>query len=428
VRARANEPAAHTHGSGVQARGGLLQQPKAVWAVAFACVVAFMGLGLVDPILPAISRQLNATPAQVELLFTSYLLVTGVAMLVTGAVSSRLGPKWTLLTGLGLIVAFSAAAGASGSINEIIGFRAGWGLGNALFIATALAVIVGVSSGGTAQAIILYEAALGLGISVGPLLGGFLGGISWRGPFFGVACLMVIALIAITFLLPSLPKPARHTSVLDPIRALRHRSLLTMGVTSLCYNFGFFTLLAYAPFPMGLDAHGLGFVYFGWGVLLAITSVFAAPRLAARFGTLRMMYAMLALISLDLLILGLNSSSQVTLIVGVIVSGAFLGVNNTLVTTAVMEAAPVERPIASAAYSFVRFTGGGIAPWLAGKLAEWYSPQIPFYVGAGAVAVSVAVLFSGRSILAAIDNVMDQMPPDAQMNLQLAVASTMEEP
>jgi len=102
MRARANEPAAHTHGSGVQARGGLLQQPKAVWAVAFACVVAFMGLGLVDPILPAISRQLNATPAQVELLFTSYLLVTGVAMLVTGAVSSRLGPKWTLLTGLGL--------------------------------------------------------------------------------------------------------------------------------------------------------------------------------------------------------------------------------------------------------------------------------------------------------------------------------------
>ena len=38
-----------------------------------------------------------------------------------------------------------------------------------------------------AQAIILYEAALGLGIAVGPLVGGVLGSISWRGPFFGVS-------------------------------------------------------------------------------------------------------------------------------------------------------------------------------------------------------------------------------------------------
>ncbi|HXT37234.1 MAG TPA: MFS transporter, partial [Chloroflexota bacterium] len=98
---------------GTRGESGLLRQPKAVWAVAFACVIAFMGLGLVDPILPAISHQLHATPAQVELLFTSYLLVTGVAMLITGAVSSRIGPKWTLLGGLALIVLFSAAAGSS---------------------------------------------------------------------------------------------------------------------------------------------------------------------------------------------------------------------------------------------------------------------------------------------------------------------------
>ena len=406
----------------------MLHQPKAVWAVAFACVVAFMGLGLVDPILPAISKQLHATPAQVELLFTSYLLVTGVAMLITGAVSSRLGPKWTLLGGLALIVLFSAAAGSSGTINGIIGFRAGWGLGNALFIATALAVIVGVASGGAARAIILYEAALGLGISVGPLLGGELGSISWRGPFYGVAVLMAIAFAAIAVLLPDLPRPARRTSPLDPIRALRHRGLLTMGLTAFYYNFGFFTLLAYAPFPMRLDAHGLGYVYFGWGVLLAITSVFVAPRLSARFGTLRPMYAMLALIALDLFAMGVGSSSQLTLVVAVILSGAFLGVNNTLVTTAVMEVAPVERPVASAAYSFVRFIGGAIAPWLAGKLAEWYAPQVPFYVGAGAVVLSILVLFSGRAFLRDIQANAAHGTAAERADLDLAVAAVMDEP
>src|SRR5919201_1728734 len=96
--------------------GGFFRQPKSVWAVAFACVVSFMGIGLVDPILPTLATKLHATPAQVSLLFTSYLLVTAVAMLVTGWVSSRIGAKSTLATGLVLIVVFSALAGLAGGV------------------------------------------------------------------------------------------------------------------------------------------------------------------------------------------------------------------------------------------------------------------------------------------------------------------------
>jgi ACDE family multidrug resistance protein len=382
--------------------GSIWRQPKAVWAVAFACVIAFMGLGLVDPILPAIAAQLHATPSQVELLFSSYFLLTGISMIVTGVVSSRIGHKRTLLGGLGLIVVFSALAGSSDSILGIVGFRAGWGLGNALFIATALAVIVEVSNAGTEKAVILYEAALGLGISVGPLLGGLLGGISWRGPFYGVAGLMLIGFIFVLVLLPSIPTTEHRSSILDPVRALKHRGLLTLGLTALCYNFGFFTMLAYTPFPLRLNAHGLGLVFFGWGVLLAVTSVFLAPRIQGRFGTLPTMYAMLLLIALDLLAMGLGISSRVVLVAAVILGGAFLGVNNTLITTAVMQASPVERPVASAAYSFVRFGGGAIAPFLAGKLAEWFIPSIPFYAGAAAAAISILVLLSGRAYLKAV--------------------------
>ncbi len=212
------------------------RQPKAVFAVAFACVVSFMGIGLVDPILPAISHELHASPSEVTLLFTSYLVVTAVAMLITNWVSSRIGAKKTLIAGLILIVVFSALAGASPSINGIIGFRAGWGVGNALFIATSLAVIVASASGGFAGAIVLYETALGVGIAIGPLLGGTLGEISWRGPFYGVACLMAIALIATIVLVEPTPKPAHKTGLSAPLRALRHRGLLTMSLTALCYN------------------------------------------------------------------------------------------------------------------------------------------------------------------------------------------------
>src|ERR1700719_3349885 len=220
-----------------------------------------MGIGLVDPILPAISNELHASPSEVTLLFTSYLVVTAAAMLITNWVSSRIGAKKTLIAGLVLIVIFSTAAGASPGISAIIGFRAGWGVGNALFIATSLAVIVASASGGFAGAIVLYETALGVGIALGPLLGGELGAISWRGPFFGVTVLMSISLIATLVLVGKTPRPAHRESLLDPLRALRHRGLLTMGLTALCYNWAFFTVLGYAPVPMNLNAHQLGYVF-----------------------------------------------------------------------------------------------------------------------------------------------------------------------
>jgi MFS family permease len=375
------------------------RQPKGVWAVAFACVVSFMGIGLVDPILPALSKQLKASPSSVELLFTSYLVVTAVAMLVTGWVSSRIGGKRTLVAGLVLIVAFSALAGSSNTINGIIGFRAGWGLGNALFIATSLAVIIGAASGGFSGAIILYETALGIGIALGPLVGGELGGISWRGPFFGVSVLMAISLVATLLFVENTPKPARRTSITEPLRALRHRGLAIMSITALGYNWGFFTLLAYTPFPMHLGIHQLGYVFTGWGIMVAIFAVFVAPRMQARFGTVRTLYVNLALLAVDLVVIAVFTSSQLTLIVAVVVSGAFVGLNNTLTTQAVMLVAPVEKPVASASYGFVRFIGGGLAPYCASQLAAHLNVHVPFYLGAVTVAAAIGVLATGRSLV-----------------------------
>ncbi|MFW0786302.1 MFS transporter [Gordonia sp. CPCC 206044] len=379
------------------------RQPRAVWAVAFACVISFMGIGLVDPILPAISDDLDATPSQVTLLFTSYLVVTAIAMLVTGWVSSRIGAKRTLIVGLVLIVAFAAAAGASSSINEIVGFRAGWGLGNALFIATSLAVIVGASSGGFAGAIVLYETALGVGIATGPLVGGLLGTISWRGPFFGVAVLMLVALVATVVFVEPTPIPEQKSSIIEPLAALRHRSLATTSVTGLLYNWAFFTILGYAPFLMHLSAIQLGFVFFGWGVLVALFAVFGAPLLKSRFGTPKTLYGALGVMAVLCLIIGIWSDNRWVVIGAVIASGIVVGLNNTLVTTAVMSIAPVPRPVASATYGFVRFIGGGLAPYAAGRLVEHYDARVPFVLAAVVAMVGALVLTTVHTALSDAD-------------------------
>jgi predicted MFS family arabinose efflux permease len=380
------------------------RQPKAVWAVAFACVISFMGIGLVDPILASLRVKLHASPAQVELLFTSYLVVTAFAMLVTGWVSSRIGAKRTLIAGLVLIVVFAALAGSSSSISGIVGFRAGWGLGNALFIATSLAVIVSSASGGFAGAIVLYETALGIGIAMGPLLGGELGSLSWRGPFYGVSALMGIALVATLVLLPRTPRPERRESIAEPLKALRHRSLATTSVVGLLYNWGFFTLLGYSPFLMDLKSpQRLGLVFCAWGVLVAVFAVWGAPWLKSRFGTSRTLYGNFALMAVDLAAIGIWPDRPAVVIGAVIVAGVFCGVNNTLVTTAVMSIAPVERPVASATYGFVRFIGGGLAPYVAGKLVERYNANVPFLIAAGTVLLAAVVLATVRGALAAAD-------------------------
>jgi MFS family permease len=331
-----------------------------VWAVAFACVISFMGIGLVDPILPALAGQLDAGPTQVELLFTSYLVVTAVAMLVTGWVSSRIGAKRTLIAGLVLIVVFAAAAGATGGIGGIVGFRAGWGLGNALFIATSLAVSVGSASGGFSGAIVLYETALGIGIASGPLLGGLLGDISWRGPFFGVSVLMLVALVATVVLVPPTPKAATPSRLREPITALRHRSL-------------------------------------------ALFAVFGATLPKNRFGTARSLNGALGLIALILALIGIFPDDRWLVIVPVVVSGAAVGLNNTLGTTAVMSISPVPRDVASATYGFVRFIDGGLAPFAAGLLAEHLNLHVPFLLGAVAVLAGIVVLRAVRDALDAAD-------------------------
>ena len=385
------------------------RQPAPVWAVAFASVVAFMGIGLVDPILPAIAESLEASPVQTELLFTSYLVVTGLAMLVTSWLSSRIGAKATMLAGLGLIVAFALLCALAGSVDAVIGFRAGWGLGNALFISTALATIVGAAAGGSAAAIVLYEAALGLGIAIGPLLGGVLGEWSWRGPFFGVVALMSIAFVAVLVLLRTPPAPRNPLPLSAPLRALRVPALAVLAVTALFYNIGFFVLLAFSPFPLGFGPLGIGLTFFGWGVALAVTSVWVAPLLLRRMRRSTAMLWILPLLAADLIAAAAFVQTPAALVVCIVVGGLLLGLMNTILTESVMEATDLPRSVASSAYSAVRFLGGAAAPPLAALLWHAFGAPVPFLFAAASVLLATAVIATNRRRLVRVD----QRPADA---------------
>jgi nucleotide-binding universal stress UspA family protein len=93
-------------------------------------------------------------------------------------------------------------------------------------------------------------------------------------------------------------------------------------------------------------------------------------------------------------------------------------------TQVVMESAPVPRPIASSAYSFVRFCGGAVAPFVAGKLGEHVSVQAPFYLGAAMTAIGIGVLWTYRDALHPVAATVVAVPPPSALVIPSTADST----
>ena len=292
----------------------------------------------------------------------------------------------------------------SGHVNLIIGFRGSWGVGNALFVSTALATVLGASADAR-RAIMLYEGALGAGMALGPLVGGALGSISWRGPFLGTAILMAIGLVAIAFFVPpTLIDKSQRRSAIEPFKTLVDPRISILMLAALVYNYGYFTLLAYAPFPLAeasVRAGGqftpldLGLVFFGWGLMVSLGSVWLGPRSCEHLGIHRTVAVTLILFTIDEVLLA-TWISPIPQVIGVIIGGLFIGIVNTAMTEIVMSASNIQREVASSAYSGVRFLGGACAPTLAGALSSLWGVGGPYYVGAVTLALTIILLWIDR--------------------------------
>lgn len=377
---------------------------NSVLIVAFATFVAFMGIGLVDPLLPLIAKEMGASAYDVEWLFTSYILIMDVTMLVAGWLSTIFGNKKTLVLGLSTVVIFSTLSGLSQNIPMFAVFRGGWGFGNALFTTTALTLIVGSSlNGNILSSITLYEAALGLGISSGPLLGGYLGSYSWRFPFFGTATLMAIGLI---LTLTSIREPAlkeRKRNPKDILMALKDKGVRINALIALGYNFGYFTILAYSPLTISnISTLGLGIVYFSWGILVAISSVLIFNFVANRFSMVKTL--LISFILFDILLFLLFFSNTIFRELLIIATGIVCGLANAILTSNAIAISPFSRSVSSASYNLLRWSGAAIAPVLDGFIADNYGILLPYAVSAFIQVIVIILLLYHLNFLERVVN------------------------
>lgn len=356
------------------------KQMRARWITVTAAFLAFMGIGVVDPILPVIAESIGATHWQVEMLFTAYIFTMAIMMIPVGLVVSRVGDKQMMVIGLGLVTIFSFLCGLAADIPQLSIFRAGWGLGNATFFATAMTLLIALTPQ-TSAAVGLYEAAIGLGMAGGPLIGGLLGQHSWRYPFIGTSVLILIAFLLVTFFVydPNKGKPKKAVGWQEMRHLLAFPPFLKGSMGGMLYYYGFFVVLAYSPLIIQLSAIQIGLVFFGWGLCLAYGSAVLAHRLEEKYEPKQLLPYSLLLFAVLLLLLA-TAKQTWFMIVLIILSGLVSGLNNALFTSYVMETSPYERGVTSGMYNFVRWMGAAIAPVLSGVIGHAISAKAPFMV------------------------------------------------
>ncbi|GAA2028551.1 hypothetical protein GCM10009720_05390 [Yaniella flava] len=271
----------------------------------------------------------------------------------------------------------------------------------------ALAVIVGAAHGRSTHAIVLYEAALGLGMALGPLVGGTLGTISWRTPFLGTAIMMAIAATTVALFVKPLPKP-KPVPLTAGFAALRHRPLLLWSSASLLYNFTIICMLAYAPHALtgaaaasGADYTSLtlGLVFFGWGTALAVCSLALPGPMIRYFGLVPAILIALALMAAMMTVLALNTHSMVMVMTGIIILGGLQGMSNTMFTEAALNATDVPRNIASSAFSGFRFFGGAMFPLVSAPLITLWGAPGPFWGSLIVLTAALVIVATGFRVL-----------------------------
>jgi EmrB/QacA subfamily drug resistance transporter len=207
---------------------------KRWWTLGVLCF-SLLVIGLDNTILnvalPTLVKDLHATASQLQWMVDAYVLVFAGLLLTSGALGDRYGRKLALNAGMWLFGAGSIASAFSGSAGMLILARGTMGIGGALIMPSTLSILTNVfPPRERGQAIGIWAAVSGLGIILGPVIGGYLLDHFWWGSVFLINVpIIAIALVSGWFLIPESKDPEARR--LDPMGAL----LSIAGLSALLY-------------------------------------------------------------------------------------------------------------------------------------------------------------------------------------------------
>lgn len=307
--------------------------------------VVMLGFGMVMPIMPFYVESMGASASELGLLVAISPLVQLVASPFWGSISDRHGRKPVLVVGLlgyGISMLFF---GLSTELWMLFVARGVGALLSAATMPTTMAYIGDSTSeqdrGGGMGAL---GAATGLGMVLGPALGGLLGSESLSTPFFLTAAVCLLTLLLVLLFLPeSLPAETRQATtarvrptaqirelwqaLFGPLGVLMFMAfLVSLGLTNFQGIFGYYALKEF-----GYGTEEVGWILTVVGIVAALTQGVLTGPLTKRWGEATVIKATLLASAITFALLPTANN-----LATVLLTTALFTLPNALLRTAIM--------------------------------------------------------------------------------------------
>ncbi len=251
-----------------------------------------MGFSIIMPVLPYYAESMGANAFQLGMLITVYAICQFIFAPIWGAYSDRVGRRAVILAGiLGYSLTF-ILFGFATQLWMLYVIRIAGGILACATMPTAMAYVgdsTSIEKRGPAMGMI--GAAMGMGMVIGPAIGGMLSGISLAFPFVFAGLLALVNAISVWILLPeSLPSDKRvirkieRASLLEGLRTPLVVLFLCICLGSIAESIHHGTFALFAEGKLSFTARDIGWAFTGAGIVMAVVQGFLVGRMINRFG------------------------------------------------------------------------------------------------------------------------------------------------